>query len=651
MGSVCMIISIDIETYSSNDLVKSGVFNYVDAPDFEILLFGYAFDYGDVKIVDLKNGESLPYEVRSALMSPNYKKTAYNAQFEITCIQKFFDIKLDISQWSCTAVMASELGLPQSLADVAEVLNLKQQKDTRGKKLIDYFCKPCKPTKTNGERMRNLPEHNLDDWEVFKEYCRQDVEVERAIRGKISAYEIADSEQKLWEYDQRINARGVRIDLNFVKNALAYNKKATEEYIQGARDITGLENPNSVEQLKMWLGKETGTKPETLTKADVKSIINTTDNDKVRKVLKIRESLGKTSTAKYEAMERSVCSDGRIRGLLQFYGANRTGRWAGRIVQVQNLPQNHLRNIADVRELVSEDDYNWFSTLYNVPQTLSELIRTAFIPSEGRRFIVSDFSAIEARVIAWLADEKWRMKVFENNGDIYCASASQMFGVPVEKHGINGHLRQKGKIAELALGYGGSVGALTSMGALEMGIPENELPELVRAWRNSNENITELWWAVNNAALSAIKGKPEKINHNVSFFRESGILFIKLPSGRKIAYAKPAIGVNKFGSESITYMGMNQTTKTWERLETFGGKLVENIVQAIARDCLAESIIRLEDAGYEINFTVHDEVILDVPKGWGSLEEVNKIMSEPIRWADGLLLKADGYECDFYMKD
>lgn len=646
-----MRLSIDIETYSSNDLVKSGVFSYVDAPDFEILLFAYAFDDEDVKVIDLKNGEELPYRVRNALMSKDVIKTAYNAQFEITCIQKFFNIKLDITQWSCTAVMAAELGLPQNLAGVAAVLNLQEQKDARGKRLIDYFCKPCKPTKTNGGRTRNLPEHKPADWQIFKEYCGQDVEVERAIRDKISKYPIAASEQKLWEYDQIINARGVRVDLNFVKNALLYNEQASEEYMQQARDITGLDNPNSVPQLKMWLEQETGVKQETLTKADVKKIISHTNNDKVKKVLEIRESLGKTSTAKYEAMERSVCSDGRIRGLLQFYGANRTGRWAGRIVQVQNLPQNHLNNIADVRQLVCDGDYDWFCTLYNVPQTLSELIRTAFIPSEGRRFIVSDFSAIEARVIAYLADESWRIKVFENNGDIYCASASQMFGVPVEKHGVNGHLRQKGKIAELALGYGGSVGALVSMGALDMGLHEDELPGLVQAWRDSNENITKFWWTVNNAAISAIKGKPVTIKHGISFFRESGILFIKLPSGRKIAYVKPAIGTNKFGSDSITYMGMNQTTKTRGRLETFGGKLVENIVQAVARDCLAENIIRLENAGYETNFTVHDEVILDVPDGFGSIEAVNEIMSQPISWAKGLPLKADGYECDFYMKD
>ena len=646
-----MKLSIDIETYSSNDLVKSGVFKYVDAPDFEILLFAYAFDDEDVKIVDLKNGEELPYEVRNALLSKDYLKTAYNAQFEITCIQKYFGIRLDLTQWSCTAVMAAELGLPQTLAHVAKVLNLEEQKDTRGKRLIDYFCKPCKPTKINGGRTRNLPEHKPEDWKIFKDYCVRDVEVERAIRQKIAKYPIKDSEQYLWELDQKINSRGVKIDINFVNNALGFNDMATEEYMNRAIELTRLENPNSVTQLKGWLSEQLGVEVKTLTKADVSDILETTTDKNVKEVLKIRQALGKTSTAKYEAMRASVCSDERLRGLLQFYGANRTGRWAGRIVQPQNLPHDHPDDIEGARALVAENDYDWFSTLYDVPQTLSQLIRTAFVPSEGRRFIVSDFSAIEARVVAYLADEKWRLDVFKNNGDIYCASASQMFHVPVEKHGINGHLRSRGKVAELALGYGGSVGALVSMGALKMGIPEEELQGIVTAWRNSSPNIVKFWYEVDKAAKEAIKGKPSVIRHNISFYRESGILFIKLPSGRSLAYAKPSLGINKFGSESICYMGMNQTTKTWEKLETFGGKLVENIVQAVARDCLAEAMIRLENKGYEINFSVHDEVILDVPKDTGSVEEVNTIMGQPISWAPGLNLKADGYECNFYMKD
>lgn len=646
-----MILHIDIETYSSIDLVKLGVFRYVDAPDFEILLFGYAFDDEEVQIVDLARGEQLPYMVKNALLSKRFIKYAHNAQFEITCISKFFDVKLDISQWRCTAVMAAELGLPNSLKSVAEILKLDEQKDSRGKLLINYFCKPCKPTKANGERTRNLPEHRPDDWEVFKEYCKKDVEVERAIHKKFGDFEITESEQRLWVLDQRINARGVRLDTRFVDNALIFNDKSKEEYTAEALRITGLENPNSVAQLKKWLEEETGEEIVSLNKKDLQKFMTDKSGD-VERMLQIRQALGKSSTAKYKKMKESVCSDGKIRGLLQFYGAGRTGRWAGRIVQPQNLPQNHLKDIADVKNMVLDGDHEYFSMLYDVPQTLSELIRTALIPSEGRRFIVSDFSAIEARVIAWLADEKWRLEVFRNNGDIYCASASQMFKVPVEKHGINGHLRQKGKIAELALGYGGSVGALASMGALDMGITEDELPSIVSMWRGSNTNITGLWKTIENAAMSAIRGYPAEINKGIKFYRCKGFLFVKLPSGRNIAYPQPAVGKNeRFGSDAVFYMGIGQKSKKWERIESFGGKLTENIVQAIARDCLAESMIRLENKGYEINFTVHDEVILDVPNDFGSLEEVTGIMGGEIEWAKGLELKADGYECDFYLKD
>ncbi|MBR1735643.1 MAG: DNA polymerase, partial [Firmicutes bacterium] len=442
-----------------------------------------------------------------------------------------------------------------------------------------------------------------------------------------------------------------RLDTRFVDNALIFNDKAKEDYTAEALRITGLENPNSVAQLKKWFEEETGEEIVSLNKKDLQKFMTDKSGD-VERMLQIRQALGKSSTAKYKKMKESVCSDGRIRGLLQFYGAGRTGRWAGRIVQPQNLPQNHLKNIADVKSMVIEGDYEYFSMLYDVPQTLSELIRTALIPSEGKRFIVSDFSAIEARVIAWLADEKWRIEVFGNNKDIYCASASQMFGVPVEKHGVNAHLRQKGKIAELALGYGGSVGALISMGALDMGLTEDELPAIVSMWRGSNTNITRLWKTIENAAMSAIRGHPVQINKGIKFYREKGFLFVKLPSGRNIAYPQPAIGKNeRFGSDAVFYMGIGQKSKKWERIESFGGKLTENIVQAIARDCLAESMIRLENKGYEINFTVHDEVILDVPNDFGSLEEVTGIMGGEIEWAKGLELKADGYECDFYLKD
>lgn len=645
-------LSIDIETYGSVDLVKSGVYAYANAPDFKILLFAYAFDDEEVEIIDLACGEELPYRVRSALISDKVIKTAYNANFERTCIKSYFNINLPIHQWRCSAVAAAELGLPQTLAGVAKVLGLDEQKDTRGKALIKYFCMPCKPTKINGGRTINLPEHDIEKWNIFKEYCIQDVEVERAIRDKISKFPMTESEQKLWEYDQRINDRGVRVDLGLANNAIAYNEIFKNQCLEKAIKLTGLENPNSVPQLKNWLKEQTGMEIKSLNKESLKELLSETKNENVKEALRLRAFMSKTSVSKYEAMKRSVCEDGRIRGLLQFYGANRTGRWAGRIVQAQNLPQNKLNDLDLANQLVREGDYELFEMLFgNVPQVLSELIRTAFIPSEGRRFIVSDFSAIEARVIAYLADEKWRQEVFKNNGDIYCASASQMFKVPVVKHGINGHLRQKGKIAELALGYGGSVGALISMGALKMGLSEEELPELVNAWRNSNIAITRLWKTVEKAAFDALDNKPSVIAHGISFFKKSGILFIGLPSGRKIAYVKPKIGENKFGSPSITYEGITQSKGSWGRLETFGGKLVENIVQAFARDCLAESIIRLEDKGFEINFHVHDEVILDVKNGRSSAKEVAEIMGQPIKWASGLILNAEAYETSFYKKD
>nr|DAX58855.1 MAG TPA: DNA polymerase I [Caudoviricetes sp.] len=644
-------MSIDIETYSSVDLVKSGVYAYVQAPDFQILLFAYAFGDEPVRIVDLTR-ETLSDGVLQALIDPLIIKTAYNANFERTCLQKYLGRPLPIEQWRCSAVAASELGLPQYLAGVAEALGLEEQKDSRGKLLINYFSKPCKPTGANGGRTRNLPEHDPDKWQTFMDYCVQDVEVERAIKRKLARFPMAASEQKLWEYDQRINDRGVRVDLQVVQNAIAFDEAYSAECRQLAYEITGLDNVNSLIQLKGWIKEQTGNEVESLSKDALADLLDTTESEDVKEVLRLRSEMSKTSTAKYEAMARSVCPDGRIRGLLQFYGANRTGRWAGRLVQVQNLPQNHLKDLEYAREIVTSGDYELFKLLFgNPPQVLSELIRTAFIPSDGKRFIVSDFSAIEARVVAYLADEQWRLDVFAQGGDIYCASASQMFKVPVVKNGVNGHLRQKGKIAELALGYGGSVGALTSMGALKMGLTEEELPPLVESWRAANPRIIAFWKAVEKAALDAVRDKPSTLPHGLSFIKQSGILFIGLPSGRRLAYVKPKIGTNRFGSPSLTYMGMNQTKKTWERLETFGGKLVENIVQAFARDCLAESITRLEDAGFEVNFHVHDEVVLDVEIGKSSAEEVAEIMGQPIDWAPGLPLKADAYETSFYRKD
>ena len=645
-------LSIDIETYSSVDLIKSGVYAYCDAPDFNILLFAYAFDDEPVDIIDLAQGGQLTEELLTALTDKGVIKTAFNANFEITCIQKYFGINLDVSQWRCSQIVAAELGLPQSLAAVAETLGLPQQKDKKGKSCIDYFSKPCKPTKSNGQRTRNLPVHNSEKWKEFKDYCKQDVEVERAIRDKISRLPFAESEQKLWEYDQRISTRGCRIDSDFVNNAINFGTMFKNRSFEKAQQLTGLENPNSVAQFKSWLKEQTGTQIDSLDKKSVVNMIANNDKAIVKTVLKLRSEMSKTSNKKYETMLNGLCLDGRIRGFLKFYGANRTGRWAGRNVQVQNLPQNHLNDLELARECVKHGDYELFEMLFgSVPKTLSELIRTAFIPSDGCRFIVSDFSAIEARVIAYLAGERWRLDVFRTHGKIYEASASQMFGVPVESIKKGSPLRQKGKIAELALGYGGSVGALKSMGAIEMGLSEDELQPLVDTWRKSNPAITKFWKDVERAAINATEGKPSKLNSGISFYKNSGILFVGLPSGRSIAYVQPQIQENRFGMPSLTYMGLNQTKKTWERLETFGGKIAENIVQAFARDCLAVNIIRLEDLGYKTVFHVHDEVILDVPKGQSSAQEISEIMGRPISWAVGLPLKADAYETDFYRKD
>ncbi len=644
-------LAIDIETYSSVDLTKSGVYAYAAAPDFRILLFGYAFDDAPVQIVDFENDERLPFEVEKALEDPRIIKTAFNANFERTCIAAGLHMDCKPEQWSCSAVHARYLGLPPTLAGVAKELGLAEQKDSRGSALIRYFCCPCKPTKANGGRIRNLPKHAPDKWETFKEYCAQDVVVEREIRRKLSRFPLPESEQKLWEYDQRINDRGVRVDTQLVENAIKISEEHTKRLKEEAVKITHLENPNSVAQLKAWIETRTGIYPDSLDKSAVKNLLEKTEDPAVKKTLEIRQELGKTSVSKYEAMQRSVCPDGRIRGVTQFYGGSRTGRWAGRLVQLQNLPQNHLKDLGVARRFAKDGDKESLDILFgNIPGTLSELIRTALIPSEGCRFIVSDFSAIEARVIAWMAGEEWRLEVFRTHGKIYEASAAQMFHVPVEQIKKGDPLRQKGKIAELALGYGGSVGAMMSMGALQMGLAEEELQPIVDSWRKANPAICKLWHDANIAAIKAVeKDIPTRIQHEVLFRKEAGILFVTLPSGRKLAYVRPQIAENRFGGKSITYMGIKEGR--WTRLETFGGKLVENIIQAIARDCLAVSMIRLEDAGYEINFHVHDEVVLDVPTKKGSVEEVAEIMGRPISWAPGLPLRADGYECKFYRKD
>lgn len=644
-------LSIDIETYSSIDLNESGVYAYCGAPDFRILLFAYAFDDEEVQIADLEN-EELPEHVLNALTDKEFIKTAFNAEFEITCIQQHFGIELDVSQWRCTQVHAAELGLPRSLEKVATVLGLDAKKDKRGEKCIKFFSLPCKGLKDmpmiQGER--HLPSDDPLLWKTFKEYCRQDVEVERAIKRRLHKFPIADSEQELWTLDRRISQRGCRIDRKLAENAMAFGTRSGTEALAEFTRLTGINKPKSVPQLKAWLTEQTGERYPSLNKKVVKNILAETKSPLVKQVLKLRSGLAKTSVKKYEVMLNCLCSDGRVRGFLKFYGGH-TGRWSGELVQVHNLPQNHLDDLREARECVLEGDYEIFEMLYgNVPQTLSELVRTAFVPSDGCRFIVSDFSAIEARIIAYLANEKWRLDVFEENGDIYCASASQMFKVPVEKHGVNGHLRQKGKIAELALGYGGSVGALIDMGALDMGLSEEELKPLVDSWRESNPAIKTFWREVQKASINAVNGQPTTVK-GFGFFKRGGILFVRLPSGRCIAYVKPQLTKDKFGRPTISYMGIDQKNKHWCRIETFGGKLVENLVQAYARDCLAESMKRLESRGYKIVFHVHDEVVIDAPVGFGSAEEVAAIMGEPLSWAKGLPLRAEGYETEFYRKD
>jgi DNA polymerase len=638
------ILSIDIETFSDVP-IECGVHAYCNSQNFDILLVAYALDTAPVQIVDLTT-EKLPKELISALTDENYIKCAFNVVFEFNCLSRYLNLELDIMQWSDTMVQALEYGLPQSLEKCAEVLGLEHQKDKRGKALIKKFSVPDK----NGNRV--YPESDLlgidGDWETFKEYCKQDVEVERAIRKTIPL--ILRSEFNLWCIDQNINNRGVRLDVNFCKNALSIYEKYSNDCLERMKSLTKLENPKSPKQVIAWLSTK-GIQTDKLDKSTVQDLLKTDIPEDVKEVLQLRREISKTSIAKYPTMLESRSQNDRLRGILQFYGT-RTGRWAGRIIQPQNLPQNHISDLDFARSLVSNNDYDSFYMCYDVAQTLSELIRTALIPSENCRFIVSDFSAIEARVIAWVSGEHWRLDVFNNNGDIYCASASQMFHVPVEKHGQNAHLRQKGKIAELALGYGGSVGALISMGALKMGIAEEELQPLVDQWRESNPHITKLWKDVENATINVIKGgRVETINGLITIYRDLDNLYIRLPNERRLTYRKPKIVTTRFGKSAIGYMGVNQTTKKWEVVETFGGKLVENIIQAIARDCLAENIIKLDKLGFKIVFHVHDEVIIDCPVGVSSAEEISQIMGEPIPWAKGLPLKAEAYECDYYQKD
>ena len=646
-------ISIDIETFSDVDLIRCGVYKYADSPNFEMLLFAYAVDDGDVHIIDIAGGEELPEEIIQAIKSDTVVKTAYNAQFERVCLSRYLKLPegeyLNPQSWYCTAVQAAELALPLSLADVGSVLGLERQKMTEGKELIKYFCVPCKPTKSNGNRTRNRPCHDINKWETFKKYCMRDVDVERQIADKLKMYPISDEEHRLYVLDQIINDRGVLVDGELAEQAVKLNSIQTAVAVEQAYMITGLENPNSVTQLKQWL-KENGVEIESLSKKAVKSLADETDGD-VSEMLKLRLLMAKTSVKKYEAVIRSVCRDNRVHGMMRFCGANRTGRWSGNILQPQNLPQNHLPDLTLARDIVKDGDFEMLDMMFgNVPNVLSELIRTVLIPKPNHRFIVADFSAIEARVLAWIAGEQWRIDTFKNGGDIYCASASKMFKVPVEKHGVNGELRQKGKISELACGYGGSVGALKNMGAVEMGVQENELQGLINDWRNANPHIVRFWYEVGNAAMKAIKEKTTVPLGKLVFAYERGILFIRLPSGRRLSYIKPRIGTNRFGGDSITYMGIN-SAKKWDRLETFGGKLTENIVQGTARDLLANALINAANAGYDTVFHVHDEIICEVPNGYGSVDELCRLMCIKPEWADGLPLNADGFECEYYKKE
>ena len=661
-------MSIDLETYSDIDITKCGAYKYAESDYFEILLFGVSVNGGPVKVYDLACGDTIPEEILAALSDENITKWAFNASFERICLSNWlkrhcpehfrgYSIPedpaskyLDPSSWQCTMIWSAYMGLPLSLEGVGAVLKLQDQKLKEGKDLIRYFCKPCKPTKTNGGRTRNLPQHDSEKWILFKEYNRRDVEVEIAIKQKLARFPVPDFVWDEYHLDQEINDRGIMIDPEFVSNAIAFDERSRASLMSKMRDITGIDNPNSVQQMKEWL-YDRGIEMESLGKKEVakfvKDSIGNMDGN-ITEALKLRLQLAKSSVRKYQAMQNVMCSDGRAHGMFQFYGANRSGRWAGRLIQLQNLPQNHIPDLAEARALVRSGDYDTMNLLYNdIPDTLSQLIRTAFIPKPGCKFIVSDYSAIEARVLAHIAGEKWRSKVFAEGKDIYCASASQMFGVPVEKHGINSHLRQKGKIAELALGYGGSVGALKSMGALDNGLQEEELQPLVNAWRQANPNIVHFWWDVDNAVKTTVRQRIKTEVRGIRFSYKSGMLFITLPSGRRLSYVKPRIGENRFGGESVTYEGIG-TTKKWERIESYGPKFVENIVQAISRDLLCFAMRNLSFC--QIVGHVHDEVIIECSSEV-SVQSLCDIMSRSPDWMPGILIRGDGYQCDFYQKD
>ncbi len=643
-------LSIDIETYSSTPLQKSGVYRYVEAPDFEILLFGYSVDAGPVQVIDLACGEHIPKEILEALEDEAVIKWAFNTSFERICFSRFLGYPtgnyLDPESWCCSMIWAATMGLPLSLEGVGAVLGLEKQKLSEGKDLIKYFCQPCAPTKTNGQRNRNRPFHAPDKWADFKRYNIRDVETEMGIQQRLYKFPVPEMVWDEYHLDQEINDRGVRLDMTLVQRAIDMDNRSRKELTAAMQHITALENPNSVQQMKQWLA-ENGLATDSLDKKAVAELLKSAPPE-LCEVLTLRQQLAKSSVRKYQAMEKTVCADGRARGMFQFYGANRTGRFSGRNIQLQNLPQNHLPDLADARALVRSGEFEAVELLYeDVPDTLSQLIRTAFVPREGAQFYVADFSAIEARVIAWFAGESWRQQVFAKGGDIYCASASQMFKVPVEKHGVNGHLRQKGKIAELALGYGGSVGALKAMGALDMGLTEEELPPLVDAWRQANPKIVEFWWAVDRAVMEAVKYKHTTTDYGLTFSCRSGMLFITLPSGRKLAYVKPKVGINKFGGSCITYEGIG-ATKKWERLDSYGPKFVENIVQATARDILCYAMKTLRCCSIVMH--IHDELVIEGGPRM-SLDAICEQMGRTPPWAEGLLLRADGYVTPFYKKD
>ena len=639
-------IGVDLETFSSVDLSKCGVYRYASSPDFEILLFGFSVDGGEVQVVDLACGEEIPADIVEALSDDSVIKWSYNNNFERVCLSNYFGTWFEPGSWRCTMVWAAYLGLPRSLADVGAVLGLEKQKLTEGKDLIRYFCVPCKPTKANGGRTRNLPEHDREKWERFKAYNLRDVEAEMQIQQRLSKFPVPDFVWEEYRQDQEINDRGIGVDMDMVRQAIAMDGRSKAELSVAMKELTELENPNSVQQMKQWLS-ENGVETDSLDKKAVAGLLQDVP-EPLRTVLTLRQQLAKSSVKKYQAMENAVCADSRAHGMFAFYGANRTGRFSGRIVQLQNLYKNTMPDLAQARELVKCGNFDALETLYDsVPEVLAELVRTAFVPQDGRKFIVADFSAIEARVLAWLAGEKWVSDVFEKGGDIYCETAARMFHCRVEKHGENAGLRQKGKQATLSCGYGGSVGALKAMGALEAGMTEDELQPLVDSWREANPNIVQLWWEVDRAVKECIKKRMPTETHGIQFDYQSGMMFITLPSGRRLAYVKPRIGENRFGGESVTYMGVGGTKK-WERLESYGAKFVENLVQGIARDILCYAMQTLKNCA--IVGHIHDEIIIEADRRM-SVGAVCEQMGRTPPWAKGLLLRADGYECPFYQKD